>query len=387
MLIKLEEKASIKIQEVKHGEYKIIYMSVIFNTAVKDDSKISSLFSEIYQHLKDKNIQILQEKIHGVLSKESKITSIRNKLIKKLFPAENVIPFTFVEGIPCVGGIISGIQIIGVIIKNEDIKVDTLFFRGEAVGRTFETSDFKEIFIVGISGLQKGKCLTRSEQTEHAFFGIKNILYSNGYKMNNVIRTWIYIPKILDWYVEFNKARSRCFQELDLIGKNKKYLPASTGIQGKRNEKEEIFIDALALVPTTLNCVVSVMKNTCQNEAREYGSLFSRGVAVKIENSETLYISGTASIDNNGKTVCLNDPVEQVAQTFKSIKSLLKTKKSCLGDIVMATAYCKNKKVYTDFKKFIRDSELKNIPFVPVYADICRDNLLFEVDAIAVKIR
>ncbi|PIR73610.1 MAG: hypothetical protein COU40_01785 [Candidatus Moranbacteria bacterium CG10_big_fil_rev_8_21_14_0_10_35_21] len=387
MLIELGEKASIKIQEIEHSGYKIVYMSVIFNVAVKDDSQISNLFSEIYQQLKDKGIRILQEKIHGALSKRNRTTAIRNRLIKKLFPAENIIPFTFIEGAPCVGGIIAGIQIIGVIAKNNSVKTKTVFFGGESIGRILETADFKEIFLVGISGSQKRKGLALGEQAEHAFFEIKNILSSNGYKMNNVIRTWIYMPKILDWYAEFNKARSKCFQEFGLIGKNKKYLPASTGIQGKRNEKEEIFIDVLTLISKTSRCIVSVMKNTCQNEAREYGSLFSRGMAVKIENSETLYISGTASIDNNGKTVCLDDAAGQIAQTLKSIRSLLRTKKSCLSDIVIATAYCKNKKAYTDFKKFIANSKLKDIPFVPVYADICRDNLLFEIDAIAVKIK
>jgi enamine deaminase RidA (YjgF/YER057c/UK114 family) len=387
MLIELEKKASINIKEVGHGGYKIVYMSVIFNIAVKDDLGINSLFSEIYQQLKDKDIQILQEKIHGTLSKRSRITAIRNRLIKKLFPAENIIPFTFIEGAPCIGGIIAGIQIIGAIIKDKDIKVNTLFFEGKAVGRTFETSYFKEIFLAGISGLQKGERLTRSDQTEHAFFGIKDILSSNDYDMRHIIRTWIYMPNILDWYAEFNKVRTGCFRELGLIGKNKNYLPASTGIQGMRAKKEEIFIDALALMPKTSNCVVSAMKNTCQNEAREYGSLFSRGMAVKTKNSETLYISGTASINNEGKTICIDDPLGQVAQTFKSIQSLLKTRRSNLGDIIIATVYCKNKKAYDNFKKFIRNSKLKNLPFIPVYADICRDNLLFEIDAIAVKIR
>ena len=172
MLIELGGKASIKIKEVKHGGYRIVYMSVIFNVAIKDDSKISDLFSEIYQQLKNKDTWILQEKIHGALSKRSRIAAIRNRLIKKLFPAENIIPFTFIEGDPCVGGIIAGIQIIGAIIKDKDIKVDTLFFEGKAVGRTFETSDFKEIFLAGISGLHKEKSFTRNEQTKHAFFEI-----------------------------------------------------------------------------------------------------------------------------------------------------------------------------------------------------------------------
>lgn len=384
MLIKLSEGASIKIQEIEYSGYNIVYINAIFNSAIKDDLKINSLFSKIYQHLKSKNIQILQEKIYGSLSTRKKVASSRNNLIKKIFSTENIIPFTFIKGAPCAGGIIAGMQIIGAIQKDKNIKVQTIFFNGKSIGRTFETVNFKKIFLSGVSGLQKEKSLTRSEQAEHIFFKISNILSNQGYKIEHLIRTWIYMSKILDWYLEFNMVRTKCFHELGLVGKDKNYLPASTGIQGKRENKEEIFMDALALIPKTVNCIVSVMKNTCQSEAREYGSLFSRGISVKIDNSETLYVSGTASINNKGETVYFNDSKGQIAQTFKSVESLLKTKKSSLNNIVMATAYCKNKKVYTDFKKFIKDSELKNIPFTPVYADICRDNLLFEIDAIAV---
>lgn len=377
--------ASIKTQEVEYDGYKIVYINVVFNVVVKDNSKINISLSKVYQYLKDKNIQILQEKIQGTLSGRSKIISARNRLIKKLFPAENITPLTFIEGTPCIGGIVAGIQIIGVISENKNIKIKTVFLKNEAVGNIFETADFKEIFLAGISGFQQRKNLTQSEQVEHAFFEIKNILSNKDYKMRHIIRTWIYMPRILDWYAEFNKARARCFHKFGLIGKNENYLPASTGIQGKRNDKEEIFMDILALIPKTSRCVVSVMKNTCQNEAKEYGSLFSRGIAIKVAGLETLYISGTASINNKGETVYINNPKRQIAQTIKSVEMLLKTKGSKINDIVTATIYCKNKKVYKEFRKFIKNSNVKNTPFIPVYADICRDNLLFEIDAIAVK--
>jgi len=385
MLTELEKKASIKIQEIKYSGYKIVYMSVVFNVAVKDDSKVNNLLSDVYQYLRYKNIQILQEKIHGTLLGRNKIIFARNKLIKSLFPVENIAPPAFIEGTPCVGGIIAGIQIIGIIPENSNIKIKTVFFKGEAVGMTLETADFKEIFIAGISGFQQGKRLTQNKQAEHAFFEMKNILSNKGYKMSHIIRTWIYMPRILDWYAEFNKTRTRCFNKFGLIGKNKNYLPASTGIQGRRSDKEEIFIDVLALIPKTSRCVVSVMKNTCQNEAKEYGSLFSRGIAIKVAGLETLYISGTASINNKGETVYINNPKRQITQTIKSVSTLLKTKGSKVNDIVTATVYCKNEKVYKEFRKFIKNLDIKNTPFIPVYADICRDNLLFEIDAIAVK--
>jgi hypothetical protein len=37
------------------------------------------------------------------------------------------------------------------------------------------------------------------------------------------------------------------------------------------------------------------------------------------------------------------------------------------------------------FRDIIKYLGLNEIPFVPVYADVCRDNLLFEIDGIAVK--
>jgi len=101
-------------------------------------------------------------------------------------------------------------------------------------------------------------------------------------------------------------------------------------------------------------------------------------------NCRKFYISGTASIDHSGKTIDNDKEKNQIKNTLKNIRGLLQTEDSELKDIAMATAFCKNKKAYILFKELIKNS-LKNIPIISVYADICRKELLFEMEAIAIK--
>lgn len=385
MPTKRNNRISIKFHEIEYRGWKTVYATVLVGNTIKNDSQISDLFLDLYKQLKVKGVQVLQEKVYGLLSKKKKIIAIRNKQIRKA--SIDNIPYTFIEGAPCVGGVIAGIQIIGVIPKKR-INVRTINYGGEPIGRIFKTEDFKEIFLAGINGLDKKNRNKRKNQTKQMFNKCRNILQSQGFKMNDIIRTYIYIPRILNWYNEFNEIRTKCFKDFGLLSKNKVYLPASTGIQGRRNKGEEIFMDVYGLSPKRSSKVkIFKMKNSHQNEAKVYGSLFSRGMGVKYGNKEILHISGTASINKAGESICINDMQGQINKTLINIKSLLKSRKARFKDIVMVTVYCKNKKTYKIFKKFTKNnSNIGNINFIPVYADICREELLFEIDAIAVKI-
>ena len=203
--------------------------------------------------------------------------------------------------------------------------------------------------------------------------------------IKNVIRTWIYFERILDWYGEFNKARNSCFQQFGLISKKGVYLPASTGIGGKRFEGEECFMDLLAIIPKTDEIKISVMNNRLQNEAYDYGSAFSRGIKVSCNDKSSFYISGTASIDTKGKTTYYNDCQGQITETLLNIAALLETEGASLKNIARCAAYCKNKEVYEKAKQIIKSFDLEDIPFIFLFADVCRDELLFEAGAIAVN--
>jgi len=129
----------------------------------------------------------------------------------------------------------------------------------------------------------------------------------------------------------------------------------------------------------------SIMRSNRQKEARKYGATFSRGVEVKTGNSSLFHISGTASINPKGETIYLHDEQGQITETLINIGALLATKNARLNDIVLTAAYCKNKKTYEVFRDVTKFLGLDYIPFIPVYADVCRGELLFEIDAIAVK--
>ena len=388
MLLKWGRGLSVRVSEMKYRGLKIIYLTVLTARPIKNASTVSFLFSKLYEFLKDARAKVLLEKIYGLPSLRDETAAIRNRRIAVM--RENTkIPFTYIGSVPCVGGKIAGVQIIGVIQDGKKTRVDTIFFNEEPIGRVFETDDFKGIYLSGVSGLQKdGNAGKQSavRQVEYIVKLCQDVLSRQGVTAKHIIRTWIYLPRILSWYKRFIKIRAKFFKEFGLISGNKTYLPASTGIQGVGRPKEEIFLDLIAFVPKKKRVgSASIMRSDRQNEASRYGATFSRGVEVRTDNSSLLHISGTASINQKGKTIYLHDAQGQITQTLINIGALLETRKAYLKDIVLTAAYCKNRRTYTTFKDVTKYLGLDEIPFVPVYADVCRDDLLFEIDAIAVK--
>ncbi|MBI4430476.1 MAG: hypothetical protein HY587_02045 [Candidatus Omnitrophica bacterium] len=375
---------------MKYRKWKAAYITVLPNKPIQKDTTIRFLFSRLYQFLRKEKIQILLEKVYGLASLRTGISAIRAHSIRAHYKTADI-PFTYIGSNPCIGGKIAGVQIIGVVQSDKSINVDTIFFDSQPIGRVLETRSFRGIYLSGISGLRRGdKSLEQSpaKQTEYIIEQCRDIFRRFGLTAQNIVRTWIYFPRILHWYKQFNKIRAKYFQEFGLISRDKHYLPASTGIQGRGRPDEEIFIDLIGFSPKKKRIgSVSNMRSKRQNEARKYGATFSRGVEIKIDQASLLHISGTASINPKGETIYLHDEQGQITETLINIGALLETKEVHLRDMVLTTAYCKNKKVYETFRDITKYLGLDGIPFVPVYADVCRNDLLFEIDGIAVKQR
>jgi enamine deaminase RidA (YjgF/YER057c/UK114 family) len=119
-----------------------------------------------------------------------------------------------------------------------------------------------------------------------------------------------------------------------------------------------------------------------QESAFEYGSAFSRACRAKTLAGETIYISGTASIGADGKTLYTGDPRRQIEATIANVCAVLKECGCNDGDVMHAIAYSKTpdvEKVFTDGWSGLA------WPIIPVIADICRDDLLFEIEVTAAK--
>jgi 2-iminobutanoate/2-iminopropanoate deaminase len=125
------------------------------------------------------------------------------------------------------------------------------------------------------------------------------------------------------------------------------------------------------------------------NDARAYGSSFPRGLRIAFGGMTALLISGTASIDDSGKTVHLGDFGAQCWRTYRNIAALLAAEGASWHDIVRTTCYLRDiERDYDEFNRirtsFFNWMGLDPLPAsVGIQARLCRSDLLIEIEAIA----
>jgi enamine deaminase RidA (YjgF/YER057c/UK114 family) len=135
----------------------------------------------------------------------------------------------------------------------------------------------------------------------------------------------------------------------------------------------------------------AVTNHAVLNEAYDYDkpSSFSRGMRVDIGNVSVLFISGTASIDENGQSVHIGDFRAQVHRTYDNITGLLAAEGATWRDVVRTTCYLRDiERDYAAFNEeraaFFTREGLDPLPAsTGIQAILCRPELLIEIEAIA----
>jgi enamine deaminase RidA (YjgF/YER057c/UK114 family) len=130
------------------------------------------------------------------------------------------------------------------------------------------------------------------------------------------------------------------------------------------------------------------------NEAYNYPrpSSFSRGLRIDLNGLVILLISGTASIDENGKSVHIGDFRAQLRRTYKNITGLLAAEGATWKDVVRTTCYLRDiERDYPAFNEertaFFKEQGLDPLPAsTGIQAILCRPDLLVEIEAIAMFI-
>jgi enamine deaminase RidA (YjgF/YER057c/UK114 family) len=148
---------------------------------------------------------------------------------------------------------------------------------------------------------------------------------------------------------------------------------------------QELLAD-VATAPVTKRAITN---HEALNEAYDYGSAFSRGMRIDLNGLTILLISGTASIDDEGRTVHVGDLRKQVRRTFDNITKLLSSEGATWHDIVRTTCYLRDiERDYQAFNEertdFYRQEKLDPLPAsTGIQAILCRPDLLVEIEAIA----
>jgi enamine deaminase RidA (YjgF/YER057c/UK114 family) len=244
-------------------------------------------------------------------------------------------------------------------------------------------------------------------QTREVLDGLGAELQAADGRWEDVVRTWLYLGGITapetggQRYCEMNRARSDAFANLHfgrtlMRGRNgHPVYPASTGI-GMLGQ--QLTAGCLALQTARPEVRLLPLENPGQTPAYRYGReyspespKFSRAMAVLLGDYATTWISGTASIVNS-ETVFPDDIERQTHQTLDNIERLIAPENfalhgasrsgATLEDLAKVRVYVKRKADYGRCRA-VCERRLGNLPTLYAIADVCRPELLVEIEGVA----
>jgi enamine deaminase RidA (YjgF/YER057c/UK114 family) len=245
------------------------------------------------------------------------------------------------------------------------------------------------------------------EKTICSYQHLRRLLPQGGARLDQVLRTWLYLGGIVDddgpvqRYRELNRARADVYDGVPFLAERLPedcggpVFPASTGIG---TAGRSVNISAVALLSDQEDVLAVPLENPRQTSAFAYSTRyspqspkFSRGMAVVEGEETTLFISGTASITNS-ETRHLGDVTGQTHELLENITALIAEENlarhdlpgrgATLEGIAVARAYVKRPEDYHAVRQ-VCEARLPGVPLNYVVADVCRTNLLVEVEGIA----
>jgi len=236
-------------------------------------------------------------------------------------------------------------------------------------------------------------------------------LHRAGLRFDNVIRTWFYLGGITaregpqQRYRELNRARTDFYRNLKFgdgltpCGGKKPVFPASTGI-GARGD--DLAISCIAIRANRPDVVLIPLENPRQTAACDYGvkygsasPKFSRAMALFCGRDASILISGTASITGSA-TRHDQDAVAQIQESLDNIEALISEANlarhglpgfgATLDDLAYVRVYLKRPEDYKQVRQ-VCDERLGKLPAIYALADICRPELLVEIEGMAFSTR
>ena len=349
-----------------------IYIAAVPDPGDPIEQQARDVFERIHDRLSAMNARILQERVFANADVMSLLSKNRSEVYGIL--DDGVAPSYLVSETPgsCP---VAGIQVYAVAGATE---VDVLGLEDAPCGRVVGTADRKCVMLSGITGdadtppaqqaqilLQKGELVL--EQFEADFL--------------SVARTWMWLGDILSWYGDFNTVRTDFFKERGLVGEGtRQSMPASTGIGLGPAGPCACSMDLTAVIEPrgATEYLGALGRQQC---ALEYGSAFSRASRAVTPAGRTVFVSGTASIDAAGATTNIGDAPAQIQTTIQNVQAVLSDMGLGDQDVVQVVAYSKTTEV-EDIFKHMKDHLAW--PWVSVVCDVCRDDLLFEIEAAAI---
>lgn len=369
--------AKIDIRTTESSGVTEVYNSAAPQEKAPPKDVAEQLFSGIRDALRAGNTRIVEERIFATAPVMDMLADARKQAYKGEDFDDGVAP-SYLVGDEGALGPIAGVQVhaLGGDIETEVIDIDET-----PRGRILRTANYKMVTLSGISMPQvdcpKKQARTCLEKAEAA-------LKKSGTDFLSVARTWMWLGDILAWYDDFNGVRNKFFTERGIIGNGTRQLmPASTGIGLGPADKSNLSMDLFAVVEPA-EAIEFLQAGGKQKSAFEYGSAFSRASKTPTPAGDTVFVSGTASIDKAGATTNIDDAEGQIKDTIENVRAVLRDMNASDEDVVQILAYCKTTEIESVFNTIKGKYDW---PWITPICDICRDDLLFEIEATALTRR
>jgi enamine deaminase RidA (YjgF/YER057c/UK114 family) len=370
-----------------------LFLSVSVEDRHADPARVAeNAYRRIGELLASTSSRIIHERCFGAVGLQPQVLEIRARELRKQ-GLESDTPVTFVEGESCLGNDLAGIQI-RALAPVPGTRIRTLLDQGIPKGRAWNLDGATFFMLQSVDGGRRdaaaGKSADRESQSDAMFRQAERLLRAEGASYRDVLRTWIYISDILDWYGDFNTVRNRCYSEYGFLKHPEDagaqaeqiYLPASTGIEGKNPAGRPAVMDVFAVRRSPGSQIqVRPLYGSKQRSPFRYGSAFSRAMVVDEPEGKLILVSGTASIDEDGKSVFIGDTAAQIRQTLNVVSTLIAPEGATLRDLCEATVFMKRREDFPLYREIAGQAGIAQAPSVNVVADVCRDELLFELDA------
>lgn len=229
------------------------------------------------------------------------------------------------------------------------------------------------------SGLESG--------TLHAYREVFALLEAQ--RIPKLLRIWNYFAAInvdeddgLERYKHFCIGRHDAFAQHGRL--NVQDIPAASAVGSRGGEFVLYFVAATQ--------GGRAVENDRQVSAYDYppqysprSPLFARATQVSWLKEPQLFISGTASIVGHA-SICLDDAALQTAETLKNIARLLALAFPLVEDFSPLRAlkvYIRHERDFPEIRSIIERTVGADVPCLYLLADICRSELLLEIEAIA----
>lgn len=223
-------------------------------------------------------------------------------------------------------------------------------------------------------------CQDLEQSTETAYTELLSLIKEQGYP--HPFRFWNYIPDInlgegdKEHYKLFCTGRLKAFREMDIPDDQ---FPSASAL-GHHSEGAVIYVLATNITGRHHNNALQV---NAYQYPREYGissPSFSRATCINLNAQNLFFVSGTASIIGH-KTTCEGDLKGQLETTISNINHLLERKEQSNNDAQLKSmkVYLRHASDFIDTHKQLEQAFPDTLKIFTL-ADVCRDNLLVEVE-------